>query len=198
MKTKKFFLSIFLSNLKHMFYETIHNHKMKTYVRDEVFFEKDFDRKFTFSHKMNSTITKDEIIPLYIEYFQRKLIKYNEKGYMPFAQRIINTHRYINWLEKQLPLEEREINNSRLKVICNTSVFAHLLNELIYRDYIEGYKIKDNEINMNATARIIKKSFLILQTDGKTEVSDVHLANEMRNCSLTDENKKALRLPSNK
>lgn len=180
-----------------MFYESIHKFKIKTSIKDDDFFEKDFTKRFNHSVKMNSSITKNEILPSYIDFLERKLEKYTRKGYIPFAQIIINLNRYIKWANSQLPIEEREINSSRLEVICSTSTFAHIFNELIYKNYVVGYKkSKDSEINIRATARIIKKSFLILQTDGKTEIGDDHLAQELRDCSLT--NKKALTLPPNK
>ncbi len=171
---------------------------MNSFVRNDDFFEKDFNKRCQYSSKLNSSITRGEIIPLYIEYYEKQLKKLKKRGYIPTAQIIINTNRYIDWLNSQLPIDERDLKDLRLKVNCSTATFGHIINELIYRDYVEATKSTNGEINFNSTARIIQKTFLLLQKDGKTEVNFNHLASEIRNSTLSDDNKHIIRLPSNK
>jgi hypothetical protein len=171
---------------------------MKNFIRDDEFFENDFNKRKNFVKKMDPGISTIEIFEMCFEYLEGKLEKYKTNGYSPFSQIIINTKRYLKWLNKQLPIEERELDNVRLKVICSTSSFGHLVNELIFRNYVEGVKTKDNEINFRATARVLQKVFILYKEDGVSEVGFEHFAKEIRNSSLSDEKMKALMLPSNK
>jgi hypothetical protein len=166
---------------------------MKTFYQEEEFFEKDFERIFKYSLAMQGNLERDELIANYIDYFKNR-IKELEKKYVPEAQILVNSKRYLKWLERQLQVDEESLKHEKLKVLCPTRHFGYILNELIYNGYVEAPKWR-GEVNLTACSRIIKRAFLILQEDGVTEVSDNHFKDEINAENASIEIKNRIRIP---
>ncbi len=181
------------NNFAKMCYTIRQNHRMKTFYQEEEFFEKDFERIFKYSLAMQGNLERDELIANYIDYFKNK-IKELEKKYVPEAQILVNSKRYLKWLERQLQVDEESLKHGRLKVLCPTRHFGYIMNELIYNGYLDAPMWR-GEVNLTACSRIIKRAFLILQEDGVTEVSDNHFKDEINAENASIEVKNRIRIP---
>ncbi|MFW5872097.1 MAG: hypothetical protein ACOCUT_03235 [bacterium] len=195
MKTTKHLFNIFWTNLKFIFWDSSQSRKLKIIIRDESFYEKDLNKRYNYSKNIGSYRSKDEFSYSFLMELEKKLSELRKK-YKSQAQIVENIERYINWLKSQMPLNKEENEKLRLKVLCGPAMFGHLINEIIYKGYIETPKnVSSSEVNFSKTAQILKKSFYIPHKDAKGEVLFNHLAGEIAKSKLSDDNKKHISLP---
>lgn len=195
MKTSKRLFAIFWSNLKFIFWDSSQSRKLKLFIQNKSFYENDFNRRYDYSKKIGSFQSIEEFSSSFLDHLKDRKNKV-KKEFKSHAQIVENTERYIGWLKNRMPLNKKELEISRLKVLCSTAMFGQLINQLIYMGYVEApIKETDQEVNVSKTAQILLKSFYIPHKDGKGEVLFNHLAGEISNSTLSDENKKHIMLP---
>lgn len=161
-------------NFTKMGYTALQNLRMKTFLQNDKFFRRDFITIYKFTKAMGGDFKANELIGSYIEYYKSQ-IKILENKYVPEAQILMNSRRYLTWLNSKLKTRVVE-GDERYILLSPINHFGFFLREFKDNNIVEAPVGADFEPNYAACARAIKKAFFIPGKSGIGEVSDEYLA----------------------